>query len=199
MSHTNSTTNYGLPLFIGTDKPAWLTDVNSAMTDIDTAIHEADAEANTATQNITGLKEQVNSCTGNLANLQQSVTTMQSQVNNNTSGVSDCQTDIGNVASLSTTSKNCVGAINEVKTIVNSKKTTTITVLTSSAVNLAANTVDMINPPTGFSPQNCAFIGLSATTATNITRCIPTVDGLVVVESASAQQVIARWLKITTA
>lgn len=38
MSHTNSTTNYGLPQFITTDKPAWLTDVNVAYSAIDTAM-----------------------------------------------------------------------------------------------------------------------------------------------------------------
>lgn len=38
MSHTNSTTNFGLPQFITTDKPAWLTDVNVAYTAIDTAM-----------------------------------------------------------------------------------------------------------------------------------------------------------------
>ena len=35
MSATNATTNYSLPLFIGTDKPAWLVDWNGAMTAID--------------------------------------------------------------------------------------------------------------------------------------------------------------------
>ena len=35
MSHTNSTTNYALPQFLTTDKPAWLTDVNNAFSDID--------------------------------------------------------------------------------------------------------------------------------------------------------------------
>lgn len=38
MSHTNSTANYGLPQFITTDKPAWLTDVNVAYTAIDTGM-----------------------------------------------------------------------------------------------------------------------------------------------------------------
>ena len=38
MSHTNTTTNFGLPQFITTDKPAWLTDVNVAYTAIDTAM-----------------------------------------------------------------------------------------------------------------------------------------------------------------
>ena len=36
MSHTNSTANYNLPQFVGTDTPAWLTDVNGAMSAIDT-------------------------------------------------------------------------------------------------------------------------------------------------------------------
>ena len=45
MAHTNSTPNYHLPQFLGTDKPAWLTDVNNAMSDIDTAIAAAKTTA----------------------------------------------------------------------------------------------------------------------------------------------------------
>ena len=48
MAHTNSTTNYNLPQFISTDKPAWLTDFNGAMSDIDTAIYTASTDAATA-------------------------------------------------------------------------------------------------------------------------------------------------------
>lgn len=54
MSHTNSTTNYGLPQFLTTDKPFWLTDINGAFSDIDTAIKAAkdagDDAQNDATQ-----------------------------------------------------------------------------------------------------------------------------------------------------
>lgn len=35
MSSTNHTANYNLPQFVGTDKPAWLGDINPAMTAID--------------------------------------------------------------------------------------------------------------------------------------------------------------------
>lgn len=35
MSATNTTTNYSLPIFIGSDKPAWLVDFNGAMNAID--------------------------------------------------------------------------------------------------------------------------------------------------------------------
>lgn len=44
MSHTNSTPNYNLPQFIGTDKPAWLGDINPAMSAIDTHM-KANADA----------------------------------------------------------------------------------------------------------------------------------------------------------
>lgn len=48
MAHTNSTTHYNLPQFVTTDKPAWLTDVNGAMTAIDTGIFNAQDKADDA-------------------------------------------------------------------------------------------------------------------------------------------------------
>ena len=51
MSHTNSTTNYNLPQFITTDKPAWLTDINNAFLAIDTAVKNAADDATTASTN----------------------------------------------------------------------------------------------------------------------------------------------------
>ena len=48
MSHTNTTPNFNLPQFVGTDKPAWLTDINQAFSNIDTAIKSAKDNADTA-------------------------------------------------------------------------------------------------------------------------------------------------------
>lgn len=48
MSHTNSTTNYSLPQFVTTDKPAWLTDINGAFSSIDTGMHNAKTTADAA-------------------------------------------------------------------------------------------------------------------------------------------------------
>lgn len=57
MGHTNSTTNYNLPQFLPTDKPAWLTDINGAFTSIDTGMKNAkdtaDSAQNDATQALT--------------------------------------------------------------------------------------------------------------------------------------------------
>lgn len=53
MSHTNTTTNYSLPQFVTTDKPAWLTDINGAFSAIDTGMNNAQTKANTADGNAT--------------------------------------------------------------------------------------------------------------------------------------------------
>lgn len=58
MAHTNSTTNYGLPQFLTTDKPAWLTDVNTAYSDIDLAMkNNADAAATAGNNAIQALSD----------------------------------------------------------------------------------------------------------------------------------------------
>ena len=48
MGHTNSTANYNLPQFVGSDKPTWLGDVNGAMSAIDAAIANAASAATDA-------------------------------------------------------------------------------------------------------------------------------------------------------
>ena len=48
MSHTNSTSHYSLPQFVGTDIPTWLGDFNSAMTAIDSGINAAATSASGA-------------------------------------------------------------------------------------------------------------------------------------------------------
>lgn len=65
MSHTNTTPNFNLPQFVGTDKPAWLTDINQAFLNIDTAIKSAKDSADTAT----GSATTANNSIGTLTNL----------------------------------------------------------------------------------------------------------------------------------
>ena len=48
MSSTNKTTNYELSQFIGTDKPAWLTDYNADMGKIDAGVYTAQSAATAA-------------------------------------------------------------------------------------------------------------------------------------------------------
>ena len=113
MSATNATANYELPVFLATDKPAWLTDWNGAMNAIDTAIHTAQATADgaqttasTATTDIATINSSLTTITSNI----QSLTTT---VNGNTGSINTINSLIGN--GLPTTDdKTIIGAINEI-------------------------------------------------------------------------------------
>ena len=65
MSSTNKTTNYELSQFIGSDKPAWLTDYNADMSKIDTGINSAQGTATGADTKATANATSI----GTLANL----------------------------------------------------------------------------------------------------------------------------------
>lgn len=65
MASTNHTTNYNLSQFLGTDKPAWLSDYNGDMGKIDTAIKNA---ADTAT-GADGKADTANTAIGTLTSL----------------------------------------------------------------------------------------------------------------------------------
>ena len=105
MSHTNSTTHYNLPQFIGTDTPGWLTDVNSAMSAIDTAIYARQQEsvsnsdaitANTA--DINGLKTRMTTAEGSVSSLDQTVSGQSAQITNLQTSVTTNTSDIASLA-----------------------------------------------------------------------------------------------------
>lgn len=113
MSATNATTYYELPVFIATDKPAWLTDWNGAMNAIDTAIKEAltagenaQTTANTATSSIATIND-------SLTTINTSLTTLTSTVTGLTGSVNTINSLIGN-GEPTTSDKTLIGAINEI-------------------------------------------------------------------------------------
>lgn len=89
MSATNKTTNFELPLFIGSDRPAWLSDWNQAMTKIDTNLQQIKLTANEADSTAGGFDSKITA-------LQQQVSSMQSQVNDAVSASQAADTAIKN-------------------------------------------------------------------------------------------------------
>lgn len=109
MSHTNSTANYNLPQFIGSDKPAWLGDINPAMSAIDTALKNASDNASTAstasTANTTAIGDLSTLTTTSKTNLVGAINeidsdlgTVTTQVGTNTGDISGLDTRITNVS-----------------------------------------------------------------------------------------------------
>lgn len=112
MSATNSTTNYALPIFIGTDKPAWLVDWNSAMTDIDAAIKGVDTDVQGAIVDISGLNSTVASHTSTLSTISGQITVINTNLNTATGNINTINSLIGN-GTPTTTDQTLIGAINE--------------------------------------------------------------------------------------
>lgn len=113
MSATNSTPIINLPLFIGTDKPAWLTDWNGAMNTIDTAIANLQtAEAGTATS-LASLAQSVEALSGTVSQHTTAIQTVTTATATNTGSINTITSLIGN-GEPTTDDKTIIGAINEI-------------------------------------------------------------------------------------
>ena len=113
MSATNSTPTINLPLFIGTDKPAWLTDWNGAMNAIDGAIATLQtAESGTATA-LAALSQSVTALSGTVEQHTTAIQTVTTATATNTGSINTITSLIGN-GEPTTADKTIIGAINEI-------------------------------------------------------------------------------------
>lgn len=102
MAHTNSTANYELSQFLGTDKPAWLVDYNGDMQKIDTALKNNADAASANSEDIQDLQDAIGAegLTGRITNIE--------------NDIGDIKTEIG-VVPLPTTAQSLTGAVAELK------------------------------------------------------------------------------------
>lgn len=120
MSATNHTTNYNLPQFVGTDKPTWLTDVNGALSTIDTQMKaNADSATGADTKATTA-----NNSIGTLSNLSTTAKTdLVSAINevNTATGVAQttANTAISNASDAQTTANSAENGVNAVNDYLN--------------------------------------------------------------------------------
>lgn len=113
MSATNLTATINLPLFIGTDKPAWLVDWNGAMNTIDSAIAALQsAESGTATS-LASLAQSLEALSGTVGQHTTALQTLTTAVSGNTGSINTINSLIGN-GKPTTEDKTIIGAINEI-------------------------------------------------------------------------------------
>lgn len=113
MSATNTTPNIGLPSFIGTDKPAWLTDWNGAMSTIDTEIGTIKTGVSGDETRIGNLENSVSSLNTTVSNHTTSITALNTQVATQGGTINTITSLIGN-GTPTTTDQTIIGAINEI-------------------------------------------------------------------------------------
>ena len=129
MSATNSTANYELPIFLATDKPAWLTDWNGAMNAIDTAIHSAQSTADGAQTTAGTCVADIATINASLTTITGNITSLTTTVNGNTGAINTINSLIGN-GQPTTEDKTIIGAINEIYAMIGGGSTVTADVVT---------------------------------------------------------------------
>lgn len=176
MSATNHTANYNLPQFIGSDKPAWLTDVNGAMSAIDLGIAAAQAKADGADTKADTVGANLETLSGSVTTLDTAVTTLSGTVTSQGGTINTITSLIGN-GEPTTTDKTIIGAINEVNAKVGNvdaadvSYTNTTSGLTADDVQEAIDElkadIDAIQPGGGGADLNFTVSGDFTVTTSN--------------------------------
>lgn len=102
---TNKTANYELPQFVGTDKPTWLGDFNSAMSAIDTGMHENASD-------ISAMESDVATATSTASQASQAVSSLTSTVNTLSTNVQSATTTANNASSTASSALNTANTAN---------------------------------------------------------------------------------------
>ena len=94
---TNKTPNYNLPIFIGSDKPSWLTDWNGAMTEIDSLLKQIETVGSANSTQIEGLKTSLETANNAITALQEGLTTTTQNTTKNTTDIGTLNTSMSGV------------------------------------------------------------------------------------------------------
>lgn len=161
MSHTNTTTNYSLPLFIGSDTPAWLTDFNGAMTDIDTAINSVNIKAESASQIASNVNGQIDNINSSIVNINNTDVSLQTQINTINSALSfkSLATNIYNgasgIANIFSNGSNIIG----IKCTIQSGSVNRVLVNNTPYCYLFTTTSNIFNLPTATYNSSTGYTG----------------------------------------
>lgn len=104
MSHSKSTPNYTLPIFINNDQPTWLGDFNGAMQSLDTAVHDAATKADqagkdfaTLNHTVEGHTTQIEELKTDTGNLTTTVSGLEEKVADHTASIAELHEGLGSL------------------------------------------------------------------------------------------------------
>ena len=121
MGATNTTANYSLSQFIGTDKPAWLQDYNGDMLKIDTGINAAKVAADGAQNSADAAQNDATTANNAITNtINPAIGSLNTAVGNQGGAINTINSLIGN-GTPTTTDQTIIGAINEINANVQNK------------------------------------------------------------------------------
>lgn len=198
MSHTNSTPNYNLPQFIGTDKPTWLTDVNGALNTIDTQMKaNADSATSASTSAITA-----NNAIGTLADLNtKEKTNLVGAINEANTNAGTAQNTANNASSTATSASTTA---NGLATYFNINTFNTATVSTSDA-SVVSGTVRTATNEEGSLGKVYGSMLLTPNNSPTITITSPfrptsviTINELAIIQDMQSKEIYGKDVSIAT-
>lgn len=89
--HSGETTNYDLPQFVGTDKPTWLGDFNTAMASIDAGMAENASDITSLGTRVSSAEAAASQASTDVASLTSTVSTLSSNVQSATTTANNAQ------------------------------------------------------------------------------------------------------------
>lgn len=202
MSSTNKTSHYNLSQYSASDKPTYLVDYNTDMSNIDTGIYNAQTTANSLEANIGTLSDLTTTAKSNTV---AAINEVNGKAVDNTTAIGSLQTatatntsNIGTMTNLSTTDKSSlVNAVNEVKSQVDLFKLVNYNTCTLS---INSGTVSEGNVRCATNSDGSLFrlygnftVGANAWTNVTITISntgLPTISEPYTIESAGYRQLI---------
>ena len=164
MSATNATTNYELPVFIATDKPAWLVDWNGAMNAIDSAIKEAKTAGDNAQSTANTNANNIQTLDGTVTSQGTAIGNLQTAVSGNTGSINTINSLIGN-GEPTTTDKTIIGAINEINAQVQSPEADDVSYDNQTSGLTATNVQDAIDELASGGAVSASAVGYDNTTS----------------------------------
>lgn len=103
--HSGETTNYDLPQFVGTDKPTWLGDFNTAMSTIDTAIAGNASDISSLGTRVSGAESTAQQASSDVAGLTSTVSTLSTNVSTATTTANNAQATASSALSTANTAQ----------------------------------------------------------------------------------------------
>ena len=166
MGATNTTVNYNLSQFIGSDKPAWLQDYNGDMLKIDTAINTAKLAADSASNAAGAAQNDATTALGDIATINGTLTTINTTLGTAVGNINTINSLIGN-GTPTTTDQTIIGAINELHA--NQGDLSNLTTSDQSSLVAAINEVAGGGSGVSISEKGShLFASVSTGTSTNI-------------------------------
>lgn len=173
MGATNQTTNYELPLFIGTDKPSWLGDFNGAMNKIDTSIKGNKDEIDSLKTRMTATESVANSASSSASTALTNANNAQTTAN---TALSNAETADTKATSAQSTANTALSNASTAQSTANTANSTAQSALTLGNQNQALiedfnmtafATIDNsnINPNIGSINTNATSISIAKNTS----------------------------------